>query len=185
MHHGEHTAIRCSTQQCTAIHCVSTQGEIGVIPHIFAGTYLKHFLWWFLIHTRDMTHSQQREAPTHSCVWHEDMHFPIHMCDMTCVAWAAHFHSYVWHDSFTAKRCLCGGVHESGVRAGTQSGVIPLVSYWRRITLYLLILSIMLGERWVQVKANHGVTVSLKTERDLTELIECEQICTDESFGLL
>jgi len=40
----QHTAIRCSTLQCTAIHCVSPQGEIGAIPHIFAGTYLKHFL---------------------------------------------------------------------------------------------------------------------------------------------
>ena len=137
----QYAAAHCNALQYTACHHKVKLGPFLIFSLVrTSNTFSDDFLF---IHVTWLIRSEEKLPRTHMCdmktytvpfiyvtwiVWHEQHTF-IHMCDMALT------HSHVWHDSFTAKRCLCGGVLESGVRTGTQSGVIPLVPCWRRITL--------------------------------------------------
>jgi len=108
---------------------------------------------------------------SHSYVWHEDMHFPIHMWDRNWVTWEAHIHSYMWHDthSFT---CVTWLIHSeekhsrlicvTWIQAFTRSYVWLELCDMGSSHLFICVTGFSLIHEWVERKKVQKCLSALK-----------------------
>jgi len=79
------------------------------------------------------------ETHTHSCMWHDDKHPLIHMCNMNRVTWEALTHSYVWHCTYLficVTRQIQSEENHSNVRRKDKNNSIYI---YTRICMYTYI----------------------------------------------
>jgi len=172
-----HAATRCDTPQYAVTRC-NTKVQVAVISslllHSVAGTYLKHILWSFFLRMCDMTHSQQGEALKHSCMWHDDKHPLIHMCDMIRATWEALTQSYVWygtHSFICVTRLFQSAENHSYVRHEDSNTSMYILT---RICIYI----------YAYPKASSTLSLSvIGTQRPLLQLRVCMARIYYRHFG--